>query len=112
MDPIIALLLKNGAFGILAGVGFCLYFKERKINQNYAETYLKHQMADTAAKINLASALENLATTIEAVEKNTKVRLRYMQKYIDKQRLRDAREEGRREGDRQLGTPVEDEDDL
>lgn len=112
MDPVIALLLKNGAFGILAGIGFYLYFKERKISQNYAEVYLKHQITDTAAKINLASALENLATTIEDTEKNTKTRLRYMQKYIDEQRLRYAREEGRRENVRQLNTLIEDKNDL
>lgn len=108
MDPVISLLLKNGVFGILAGVGLYLYFKERKINQEYAKTYLEHQVADTAAKIKLTSALEDLATTLEVVEKNTKADLsqcrkhstdvlKQFQQYIDDRRLEGAREEGRRE---------------
>ncbi len=108
MDPVVGLLLKNGVFGILAGVGFYLYFKERKINQEYAEIYLKHQVADTAAKVKLTSALEDLATTLEMVEKNTKADLsqcrkyntdvlKQFQQYIDDRRLEGAREEGRRE---------------
>ncbi|MGD9209156.1 MAG: hypothetical protein PVI90_00195 [Desulfobacteraceae bacterium] len=97
MDPIIALLLKNGAFGILAGIGFYLYLKERKINQEYAETFLKHLVSDAVAKTKLTNALEDLATTIETVEKHTKTRLKIMQTYMDEQRLKAAREEGRRE---------------
>ena len=65
MDPIVALLLKNGVFGILAGVGFYLFFKERKLNQTDAQTYLRQQIADTAIKTKLAAALEDLAATVE-----------------------------------------------
>lgn len=94
MDPlitsIITLLLKNGVFGILAGIGFYLYFKERKISQKYTETYLEHQVADTAAKVKLTTTLEAFATTLETTEK-------YIKKYIEEQRLKTAREEGRRE---------------
>lgn len=108
MDPVVGLLLKNGVFGILAGVGFYLYFKERKINQEYAKTYLEHQVADTAAKIRLTNALEDLATTLEAAESNTKSNLdtcrqhnekvlQRFQQYLDDKRLEGAREEGRRE---------------
>jgi hypothetical protein len=97
MDPIITLLLKNGVFGILAAVGFYLYFKERKINQEYIKTYLENQIADAVAKTKLTSALEDLATTVETVEKHTQTRLQNIQSHMDEQRLKAAREEGRRE---------------
>lgn len=122
MDPVVALLLKNGVFGILAGVGFYLYFKERKINLDNGNTYLKHQVADTAAKIKLTSALEDLATTLEAVEAHAKTDitacrkhssdvLHYFQQYVNEQRLEGARAEGRREVTGRFKMPTGDDDE-
>jgi hypothetical protein len=122
MDPIVALLLKNGVFGILAGVGFYLFFKERKVSQDYAKSYLEHQVADTAAKIKLTGALEDLATTLEAVENHAKSDLsacrkhnaevlRHFQQYVDEKRLETAREEGRREVTGKFKLPLGDDDE-
>jgi hypothetical protein len=122
MDPVVALLLKNGVFGILAGIGFYLYFKERKINQEYAKSYLDHQVADTAAKTKLTVALEDLATTLEAVETHAKTDLsacrkhsaevlRYFQQYVEENRLEKAREEGRREVTGRFKLPTGDDDE-
>lgn len=101
MDPLVTLLLKNGAFGILAGIGFYLYFKERKISQKYTEKYLEQQIASTASQFEVTKALEAIATTIGPIRQ-----------YIDEQRLVAAREEGRREAIRQLPTTTEDQNDL
>jgi len=122
MDPVVALLLKNGVFGILAGVSLYLYVKERKLNLENAQMYLNHQVADTAAKIKLTGALEDLATTIEAIEKNAKADmagckkfnagvLNQFQTYVAEQRLEGAREEGRREVTGRFTLPQGDDDE-
>lgn len=109
MDPIVGLLLEKGVFGIIAAIGFYLYFKEKKINQEYMQTCLKQQIEDTKAKVNLAVALEDVAETVksfrtcvkedlgtcrEHVNKN----MDYINKHIDEMRLEQAKEKGRREG--------------
>lgn len=101
MDPVVTLLLKNGVFGILAGVGFYLYFRERKANTDYAQLQLQQQVADTAAKTKLTVALEDLAETIEAVGVNTKSDISgcraTCQEMISYVREQIAKEDGRRE---------------
>jgi hypothetical protein len=72
MDPLVGLLLKNGVFGILAGVGFYLYFRERKINFDNNKAVLKQSVEDAAAKTRLAIALEDLVITVGTLEKNSK----------------------------------------
>lgn len=72
MDPLVGLLLKNGVFGILAGVGFYLYFRERKINFENNKAILKQSVEDAAAKTRLAIALEDLVVTVGTLEKNSK----------------------------------------
>lgn len=101
MDPLVALLLKNGAFGILAGASFYLYFKERKISQKYTEKYLEQQISSTASQFEFTKALEAIATAIIPIRQ-----------YIDEQRLKAAREEGRREAIQQQAIPTEDRNDL
>lgn len=108
MDPVVALLLKNGVFGIVAGIGFYLYFRERKLNQEYAQTYLNHQVEDTKAKAKLTTALEDVAQTVQALgaqsrndiagcKANVDRALDRIDKYIEEQKVKRAREEGRRE---------------
>jgi hypothetical protein len=75
MDPLVGLLLKNGVFGILAGVGFYLYFRERKINFDNNKAVLKQSIDDAAAKTRLAIALEDLVVTVATLEKNSKADL-------------------------------------
>jgi len=79
MDPIVSLLLKNGVFGILAGVGFYLYFRERKINFDNGNAHLKQSVEDAAAKTRLAIALEDLAVTVETLGANAQVDLEKLQ---------------------------------
>ena len=117
MDPVITLLLKNGVFGILAGVGFYLYFHERKVNRENANEYLKHQVADTAAKTKLTVALEDLAVTVEALGKNSQSDISkcrahvsemigVIKTHIQESEIERAREEGRREVTGRIRIPV------
>ena len=122
MDPVVALLLKNGAFGIIGGIGFYLYFRERKINQEYAQTYLNHQVSDTKAKTKLTVALEDLAVTVDTIGKNAQTDIQVCQKhvneamnviltYIEDEKLEKAREEGRKEVTGRFRVPTGDKDE-
>ena len=120
MDPVVA-LLKNGVFGILAGVGFYLYFHERKINRENSKEYLKHQVADTASKTKLTVALEDLAVTVDALGQNARTDIAdcktNVSSMIDiiRQRLQAdeierAKEEGRREVTGRYKLPIGEDD--
>lgn len=73
MDPLITVFLKHGVLGILAGVGFYLFFMERKETKRLSNarekdtrTYLDALVADTAAKTKLLGAIKDLTETVDA----------------------------------------------
>lgn len=115
MDPVVGLLLKNGAFGLLAGVGFYLYLHERKANSDYAAKYLEHQVADTAAKTKLAVTLEDLAETVEALGVNASSDIAGCKEVcgnmIVQMREQRAKEDGRREITGRYRLPVGGDDE-
>lgn len=120
MDPLVALLLEKGVIGILAGAGFYLYFRERKLNQKHQEEFvrdqMKHLISDTAAKTKLTVALEDLAETVSALSANStqgmetcrssvdamlkdlQDHLQVQRKRIRDEELKREREKGRQEG--------------
>lgn len=123
MDPIVSLLLKNGVFGLLAGVGFYLYFSERKDNRDNAKAYLQQQIADTAAKANLTSALEDLVVTVEALGKNSKdditgckttvgSMIHVVREHLQVLQIERAKEEGRREMSVRCLVPTDERDET
>jgi hypothetical protein len=122
MDPVVALLLKNGVFGILAGVGFYLYFHERKINRDNAKEYLQHQVADTAAKTKLTVALEDLAVTVDVLGQNARAdisgckanvddMIKIVRRHLHADELERAKEEGRKEVTGRFKLPIGENDD-
>jgi|MudIll2142460700_1097286.scaffolds.fasta_scaffold00003_125 hypothetical protein len=108
MDPIVDLLLKNGVLGLLAGVGFYLFFRQLKITEKLMDQTLQNQVTDTAAKTKLTTALEDLAETIKLIGDQTGNRMTTCQQhvseamlkvqaFIDEEHKARAKEEGRRE---------------
>jgi len=108
MDPIIDVILRNGVMGLLAGVGFYLFFRQYKITEEIMRQTLQDQVADTAAKAKLTTTLEDLAETIKLIGDQTGSRMTVcqgtvkdsilkLQAYIDEERQIRAKEEGRRE---------------
>lgn len=121
MDPVVALLLKNGVFGILAGIGFYLYFQERKTNRENSKSYLQQQVADTAAKTKLTVALEDLAVTVDALgqnartdiaacKANVKNMIEIVRQHLQAEELERAKEEGRREVTGKFKLPIGEDD--
>jgi len=100
MDPVVALLLKNGVFGILAGVILYLYIRERKINHENNRSVLKQSVEDAAAKTRLALALEDLVVTVSTQESNMKAELLEFRRALEeikvKERIKEAVEDERR----------------
>lgn len=97
MDPIVTLFLKHGVIGILAGVGFYLFFMERKETRRLIDakeqdnkTYLDAMISDTAAKTKLLGSVDDLTETVESFWKQANV----VWTNADKER---AMEQGRRE---------------
>ena len=73
MDPLITVFLKHGVLGILAGVGFYLFFMERRETKRLSaarekdtKTYLEAMIADTAAKTKLLGSVNDLTETVDA----------------------------------------------
>lgn len=97
MDPLVALFLKHGILGILAGVGFYLYFMERKETRRLqkekddaSQKYLDAMIADTAAKTKLLGVMDDLTATVDSFWKQANA------VWTKEAELR-AKEEGRRE---------------
>jgi len=108
MDPIVDVLLKNGALGLLAGVGFYLFFRQLRLTEKMQEQNLQQQVADTAAKVKLTTAVEDLATTVRVIgdqnasgmkgcQANVDSRFEKIDDYMTELRKEHAKEEGRRE---------------
>jgi type VI protein secretion system component VasK len=108
MDPIVDVLLKNSVLGLLAGVGFYLFFRQLKITEKLQEQNLQQQVADTAAKVKLATAFEDLADTVRVIgdrnatgmnqcQTNVNTRFEKIDGMMDELRQEKAKEEGRRE---------------
>lgn len=71
MDPLVSLILKEGLLGLLAGVGFYLFFMERKEvrrlvqeKENTSKTYLDAMIQDTQAKTQLLKTVDTLTDTV------------------------------------------------
>ena len=108
MDPIVELILKNGVLGLLAGVGFYLFFRQLKTTEKLTDQILQEQITDVAAKTKLTVALEDLVTTIELIGVQTSARMgvcqqhvtesmQKVQSFMSEEREARAKEEGRRE---------------
>lgn len=108
MDPLVDILLKHGVLGLLAGVGFYLFFRQLKITEKLMDQTLQNQITDTAAKTKLTTALEDLAETIKLIGDQTSNRMTTCQQhvseamlkvqtFIDEEHKARAKEEGRRE---------------
>jgi hypothetical protein len=72
MGPLAELLVTQGILGILAGVGFYLFFLERKetrrLHDENAKTIrelLDNSIKDAAAKTKLWGSVEHLTNTVE-----------------------------------------------
>lgn len=63
-SPIIQ-LMQFGAVGIIAVVGFYLFFKERRFSKEQARIFLQLQVKDAKSKVRLTNVLENQNQTIE-----------------------------------------------
>jgi hypothetical protein len=70
MEPLFKILLENGIMGAVACAGIFLFLKERKINQDSMATNFRQQIEDTANKVKLTTALEDLAATVETIDDN------------------------------------------
>lgn len=110
MDPIVSLFLKHGILGILAGVGFYLFFMERKETRRLTEekeatgkTYLDAMIADTAAKTKLLGSLDDLTNTVESFWKQADA-------VWTREAEERAKEEGRREVTGRFRLPPEGDD--
>jgi ABC-type nitrate/sulfonate/bicarbonate transport system substrate-binding protein len=97
MDPMVALFFKHGITGILAGVGFYLFFMERKETRRLtleqetkSKTYLDAMISDTAAKTKLLDALEDLTKSVDTFWQRAEAN--WNQEAAER-----AKEEGRRE---------------
>lgn len=97
MDPVVALFFKHGIVGILAGVGFYLFFMERKETRRLiqeqetkSKTYLDAMIADTAAKTTLLDALNDLTKSVESFWHQAETNW-------NREATERAKEEGRRE---------------
>jgi hypothetical protein len=121
MDPVVALLLKNGVFGILAGIGFYLYFQERKTNRENSKAYLQQQVSDTASKTKLTVALEDLAVTVDALGQNARTdiagckanvgeMIKIVRRHLQAEELERAKEEARREVTGRFKLPIGEDD--
>jgi ABC-type nickel/cobalt efflux system permease component RcnA len=108
VDPIVELILKNGVLGLLAGVGFYLFFRQLKSTEKLTDQILQEQVADAAAKTKLTLALEDLAETIKLIGDHTSTRMtgcqqhvtdsmQKIQSFMSEAREARAKEEGRRE---------------
>jgi hypothetical protein len=108
MDPIVDVLLKNGVMGLLAGVGFYLFFRQLRLTEKMQEQNLQQQVSDTAAKVKLTTAVEDLAETIRVIgdqnangmkgcQTNVNGRFEKIDTYMVELRQELAKEEGRRE---------------
>ena len=118
MEDLLGLLLKNGAFGILAAAGFYLYLRERKIVQDTSQHDQAQQVAETKAKVRLTHTLEDLVETVQAVGANSKndmgvcqgrvgVLIDDVRSLLDDLRIERAREEGRKEVTDRIILPTE-----
>ena len=71
MDPVVELLLKNGVFGIIAGIGFYLFFREQRKYQELVTEYIKEHLriinGSTAQSQTMTKAMEDLAETVEGM---------------------------------------------
>lgn len=97
MDPLVSLFLKQGILGILAGIGFYLFFLERKEvhrllkeKDETGKTYLDAMISDTAAKTKLVVALNDLTETVDLFWNQAK-------HVWEKEAEQRAKDEGRRE---------------
>jgi hypothetical protein len=111
MNELVQLFLKHGIIGLLAGVGFYLFFLERKevqqLRREKEETnkmYLDALIADTAAKTKLIGALNSLTQTVEAFWQQAK-------HVWEKEAEVRAKEEGRREVTGRFTLPPRGEDE-
>lgn len=112
MDPLVSFFLKEGIIGILAGVGFYLFFMERKEvrrliqeKETTSKTYLDAMIADTAAKTRLLGTMDDLTNTVEAFWKQA-------DNVWSKEAEARARDEGRREATNpRFRIPIEGDDD-
>lgn len=108
MDPIVDVLLKNGVMGLLAGVGFYLFFRQLRLTEKMQEQNLQQQVSDTAAKVKLTTSVEDLAETVRFIgdqnsagmtkcQENVNGRFEKIGGMMDELRQEKAKEEGRRE---------------
>lgn len=121
-DTIVGLLLKNGAFGILAGVILWLYIQERRLTTEYTKHSMEQQVSETKAKVRLTHILEDLVETVEAVGENSRKDMGVCQsrvgelisdvrKVLEDEKLERAKEEGRREVTAKIRMPRGGEDE-
>jgi hypothetical protein len=110
MDPLVSLFFKHGILGILAGVGFYLFFMERKETRRLGQekeetgkTYLNAIIADTAAKTKLLGALGDLTNSVESFWKQADA-------VWTREAEERARDEGRREVTGRFRLPPEGDD--
>jgi hypothetical protein len=113
MEPVVELLLKNGVFGILAGIGFYLFFKERKISQDLLRQHFDQSVASTAATTKLTAALEDMTRVVEVsaaksasevdnCRSHVREMTSYVKNYLERAKIEKAREAGREEGRREV----------
>lgn len=108
MDKILEILAQNGPFAIMCGI--LLYLLIRVLNRvnEITKEQLQAQVADTAAKSKLTDALEDVVATVEALgqaassdiggcKNNVNEMLSRINSYLEECKLREAKEEGRRE---------------